>query len=100
VAAAPLAAVVARAVRSARYRQRAASAWQRVADPDWLAQTAVDAVEGDTAIIAVAGSTLAYELRRRSTALGQALGTLVPGLRRVRFIVSGELSTESDRREG
>jgi hypothetical protein len=92
VAPAPLAAVVAKAVRGLRHRKRAADAWQRVAQPEWLAQTVVDAVEGDTAIIAAAGSTLAYELRRRSTALGQALAALVPGLRRVRFIVSGELN--------
>ncbi len=90
VAPAPLATVVAKAVRGLRRRQRAAEAWQRVAHPEWMAQTAVDAVEGDTAVIAVTGPTLAYELRRRSTALGHALAALVPGLRRVRFIVSGE----------
>ncbi len=97
---APLAAVVAKAVRAARRRQRAADAWQRVAHPDWLGQSAVEAVEGDTAIIAVAGPTLAYKLRRQSTALGHALAALVPGLRRVRFNVAGDLSVGPDAHEG
>ncbi len=87
----PLAAVLAVATRAARRRQKAALAWQRIAQPEWSAGAAVEAVDGDTLIVAVDSPALGCELRRRAAALAQDLAGLVPGLLRVRFVTRGAL---------
>jgi hypothetical protein len=87
----PLAAVLATATRAARRRRRAAAAWQRIAQPEWLTLAAVEAVDGDTLVVAVDSPALGCELRRRAEALARDLAGLVPGLRRVRFVRPGAL---------
>jgi hypothetical protein len=87
----PLAAVLAAATRAARRRQKAALAWQRIAQPEWLVGAAVEAVEGDTLVVAVDSPALGCELRRRAAALAGDLAGLVPGLVRVRFVMRSAL---------
>jgi hypothetical protein len=94
---APLAAVVARAARQLRRREQAAAAWARVAPPAWLADTTVETLEGerrDVLLIRVTNATLAYGLRREQATLQRRLGRLVPGVRRIRFVVAGESFSE------
>jgi hypothetical protein len=88
----PLATVVAAAARTSRRREKARAAWQRLAQPEWLATTAVEAVDGDTLVVAVDGPALRYDLQRHRAALDRALAGLVPGLRRVRFVAREPVS--------
>jgi hypothetical protein len=83
-----LAGVLAAAARRQRRYAAAAAAWQRIAEPRWIEEAAVDAVVGDTIIIAVRSSTALYDLGRRQAMLGRRLAELVPGARQVRFILS------------
>jgi hypothetical protein len=83
----PLAAVLRRAARDRRAYQSACRAWQRIAQPAWLAETEVDTIENGTVIITARHSTLYFELRRQGRKLEQQLVPLIPGARSVRFVI-------------
>lgn len=88
----PLAAAVARAGRALRRRELATAAWERVASPAWLPETAVQAVVGralDTAVIAASSTTLCFDLRRRADELTRRVRAQVPGVRHLCFVVAG-----------
>lgn len=89
----PLDSVLAKAARNLRQREAAAAAWQRIAQPEWLAETSVLAVEeppgaGRTVVVGASSSTVCYELRRRKTKLERQLARLVTGVHRVRFEIT------------
>jgi len=86
---APLSILVGRAARLLRQREAAAAAWERLVGSELLAETAVDALVGDTLYIAVTSSTLRYELDCRRTWLEKGMLAAVPGMRRLRFVVRG-----------
>ena len=85
----PLGAVLGRATRQLRRRTLAAEAWERNAPPGALPGSVVEAVEGDTVVIAVENATVCYELRRQARTLARNLAKLVPGVSRIRFTVAG-----------
>jgi hypothetical protein len=86
----PVGRVVAEAAELLRRRELAAAAWAQVVPPVWARDTAVTDVHRlhrDTVTIAVSGSALLCEVRRRQPALEQGLARLAPGIRHIRFVV-------------
>lgn len=85
------------AAANVRRRHHGAEAWERVARPEWLAATHVEAVDGNTLLVAVDNSTVYYDLTRRAEILGAALTRYAPGLARVRFVLrSGDGTVRPD----
>lgn len=86
----PLAAVIARAAKQLRRRERAQAAWQKLVAGRWAVVSRVERVAGrggTDVIVRVSSSTVLYELRRRHAELHRELARLVPGVRRLRFVV-------------
>ena len=104
----PLASILARAASQLHCREQALTAWQRIAQPEWLSVTTVEAIDtqaagGCTLIIAVDHPTALYDLERHKNSLQRQLSRLVPAVRRVRFVLSasshcaGDAPNESSR---
>jgi hypothetical protein len=88
----PVARIVAEAAELLRRRELATAAWERVVPQAWAGDTAVTGLQHrDTAVVSVTSSPLLCELRRRQTALEQAVVRLAPGIRHLRFVVGGRV---------
>ncbi len=88
----PVGGIVAKAAAGLKLREKVESAWQRVVPPQWSEEARVDRVGGryrDTVEIVLRSSVLLYELGRQAPTLERQLRKLVPGVRRIRFVVAG-----------
>lgn len=97
----PVGAIVAEAAELLRRRELARAAWDRVASPEWLADTLVTGVPAerkDTVTISVTNSTLLYELRRQQSALERSLSRLAPGTRRICFTIGSRPGNRAPKR--
>lgn len=85
-----LAAVVSKAARGLQRHRAAAAAWQSVAEPEWLLETAVDSVQNGVLVVIAGSSAVCCELSRHRATLERSIAGLVPGVHRLRFVVAGQ----------
>lgn len=85
-----LSGVLQAAAARARRVEAAMEAWEKIARPEWRRLAKIDGFEDGVLDIAVSSSTARYELTRAATGLERELCRMVPGVRRVRFVLTGE----------
>jgi len=84
--------------RSTQARQRAHEAWDQVIPHALRDEAVVERFENGCLEISACDTTALHELRQRSTELTRSLSGLLPGLRRLRFIIRNTPEqAESDR---
>ena len=83
-----------RAVQRGQGCQAAAEAWSRIAPPDVLAVTAVEAFEKGTLCVAVADPTTRYYLSQQGASLRHRLASVLGGVRALRFELRSGLGTD------
>ncbi len=85
----PVAAVVKRAARLLRRRERAAKVWANLVRPEELRHTSLelDSTAGDCVVVVVDSAPLHAELQRSRVTWERHLARSIPGVRRLRFVV-------------
>ena len=83
--ASPIGKILRTAARQLKDREAAQLAWERIARPEWLTGARVESVLGGVLQLAVANSSLRYELQRQKAALERHFRHFVPGLTALQF---------------